>query len=199
MAVRMVKCKYCGVQFDRNSEPFVEVGGRRYAHKACAENKEAAIPQEEKDYQALEDYIKKLFKEDYLNAKTRKQIRDFRKEYNYTFSGMLKTLYWWYEIKGNSIDLAQGGIGIIPFIYEDALKYYYSIYMAQTANENKVISKPKVQEIEIGSPRALTTLPSRASPTGTESTLPVLLTVKPSLMVLLLERIATDTVSSSRF
>ena len=44
---------------------------------------------------------------------------------------MLKTLYWWYEIKGNSIDLAQGGIGIIPFIYEDALKYYYSIYMAQ--------------------------------------------------------------------
>ena len=100
------------------------------------------------------DYIKKLFKEDYLNAKTRKQIRDFRKEYNYTFSGMLKTLYWWYEIKGNSIDLAQGGIGIIPFVYDEALKYYYSLYVAQTVNENKVITKPKVQEIEIGSPRA---------------------------------------------
>lgn len=154
MAVRMVKCKYCGVQFNRNAEPFVEVGGRRYAHKACAEQHQTAIPQEEQDYQALEDYIKKLFKEDYLNAKTRKQIRDFRKEYNYTFSGMLKTLYWWYEIKGNSIDLAQGGIGIIPFVYDEALKYYYSLYVAQTINENKVITKPKVQEIEIGSPRA---------------------------------------------
>ena len=139
MAVRMVKCKYCGVQFDRNSEPFVEVGGRRYAHKACAENKEAAIPQEEKDYQALEDYIKKLFKEDYLNAKTRKQIRDFRKEYNYTFSGMLKTLYWWYEVKGNSKDKANGGIGIVPFVYRDAYNYYLGLYLAQNANENKDI------------------------------------------------------------
>ena len=153
MAVRMVKCKYCGVQFDRNSEPFVEVGGRRYAHKACAENKEAAIPQEEKDYQALEDYIKKLFKEDYLNAKTRKQIRDFRKEYNYTFSGMLKTLYWWYEIKGHSIDQAQGGIGIIPYVYEEALKYYYSIYLARLVNEARENYKPIVKEVEIGSPR----------------------------------------------
>ena len=26
---RMVKCKYCGIQFNRNAEPFVEVGGRR--------------------------------------------------------------------------------------------------------------------------------------------------------------------------
>ena len=69
MAVRMVKCKYCGIQFNRNAEPFVEVGGRRYAHKACADQHQASIPQEEKDYQALEDYIKKLFKEDYLNAK----------------------------------------------------------------------------------------------------------------------------------
>ena len=106
------------------------------------------------DENLKKNYIKKLFKEDYLNAKIRKQIRDFRKEYQYTYSGMLKTLYWWYEIKGNSIDLAQGGIGIIPFIYDDALKYYYSIFMAQTINENKEINKPKVKEIEIGSPRA---------------------------------------------
>ena len=89
MAVRMVKCKYCGIQFNRNAEPFVEVGGRRYAHKACADQHQASIPQEEKDYQALEDYIKKLFKEDYLNAKIKKQIKDFRQEYKYTFSGML--------------------------------------------------------------------------------------------------------------
>lgn len=155
MAVRMVKCKYCGIQFDRNAEPFVEVGGRRYAHKACADQHQAAIPQEEKDYQALEDYIKKLFKEDYINAKIKKQIKDFRQEYKYTFSGMLKTLYWWYEIKGNSINLAQGGIGIIPFIYDDALKYYYSLYMAQTANEDKIITKPKEFEIEIASPRVI--------------------------------------------
>lgn len=154
MAVRMVKCKYCGIQFDRNAEPAVEVSARRYAHKACIEKHQAAIPQDEQDYAALETYIKKLFKEDNINVRIRKQIKDFRQEYNYTYSGMLKTLYWWYEIKGNSIENAQGGIGIIPYIYEDALKYYYSLYLAKIANEDREIRTPEVKEIEIGSPRA---------------------------------------------
>ena len=65
---------------------------------------------------------------------------------------MLKTLYWWYEIKGHSVDQAQGGIGIIPFIYEDALKFYYSLYLAQTANATLKIEIPQVKEIEIPSP-----------------------------------------------
>lgn len=155
MAVRMVKCKYCGIQFDRNAEPFEEVSARRYAHKACAEKHQAAIPQDEQDYQALETYIKQLFKEDNINVRIRKQIKDFRQEYKYTYSGMLKTLYWWYEIKGNSIENAQGGIGIIPYVYEDALKYYYSLYLAKIANEDTQIKAPEIKEIEIGSPRAI--------------------------------------------
>ena len=66
---------------------------------------------------------------------------------------MLKTLIWWYEIKGNSKEKANGGIGIIPFVYKDALTYYYSLYLAQLANENvESIPKPKVKEIEIYSP-----------------------------------------------
>lgn len=68
---------------------------------------------------------------------------------------MLKTLYWWYEIKGHSIDQSQGGIGIIPFIYDDALKYYYSLYLAQIANEDKEFRAPIVKEIEIPSPRVV--------------------------------------------
>lgn len=157
MAVRMVKCKYCGIQFDRNAEPAVEVSARRYAHKACAEKHQAAIPQDEQDYIALEEYIKKIFNEKNISARIRKQIKDFRQEYNYTYSGMLKTLYWWYEIKGHSIDQSQGGIGIVPFIYEDASKYYYSLYLAKIANEDKEIYKPEVKEIEIGSPRVVVT------------------------------------------
>ena len=155
MAVRMVKCKYCGIQFDRNSEPFEEVGGRRYAHKACAEKQKEAVPQEEQDYELLEKYIKHLFGENYINVRIRKQIKDFRQEYGYTYSGMYKTLYWWYEIKGNSIEDAQGGIGIVPYVYNTALKYYYSLYLAQIANEDVEIRQPQVKEIEIGSPRAI--------------------------------------------
>ena len=65
---------------------------------------------------------------------------------------MLKTLIWFYEIKGNSVNKAQGGIGIIPFVYNDARNYFYSLYLAQIANENistyKHERKCKVIEIE---------------------------------------------------
>ena len=94
MAAHFVICKYCGIKFNRDIEPFVEVSPRRYAHKACAEKVESTIPQDEKDYAALEAYIKKLLKMDNLNIKIRKQIKEFREEYNYTYTGILKTLYW---------------------------------------------------------------------------------------------------------
>ena len=48
------------------------------------------------------------------------------------------------------------GIGIIPYIYEDAKTYYQNLTKAQLANMNKRIEdyvKP-AQEITIQSPRA---------------------------------------------
>ena len=48
MAAHFVICKYCGEKFNRDIEPFVDVGSRRYAHKACADKVNATIPQEEK-------------------------------------------------------------------------------------------------------------------------------------------------------
>ena len=150
-----VTCVYCKNKFDRDKEPTVQISARRYAHADCAKKHEENKSQEEKDLEALEKYIMNLFDEPYVNARIRKQIKDFKKEYNYTYSGMLKTLIFWFEIKGNSIDKANGGIGIIPFVYNDALKYYYSLYIAKLANENKDIElyKPKIKEIEIAPPK----------------------------------------------
>lgn len=148
-----VICKYCGQKFNRDNEPFVEVGSRRYAHKECADKVDASMTQDEKDYLALETYIKKIFGIDYINAKIKKQIHSFREEYHYTYSGMLKTLYWWYNIKGNSVELAQEGIGIIPFVYNEAEKYYYALYMAKMFNDNVAEYRPRVEEIQIESPQ----------------------------------------------
>ena len=151
-----VICKYCNDRFDRDIEPFVEVSSRRYAHKSCYDKVNNAIPQEEKDYNNLELYIKKLFNIDKINAKTRKQIKEFREEYNYTYTGMLKTLYWWYDIKGHTTELARDGIGIVPYVYEDAEKYYYTLYVAKMVNDSIGEYKPKIQEVEIPSPRTRT-------------------------------------------
>lgn len=149
----LVTCLYCGKKVDRDKVPMIKVSARRYAHPECAEHKEEVQTQEQKDLEALEQYIMKLFDEPFVNARARKQINEYKEKYDYTYSGMLKTLIWWYEIKNNSIEKANGGIGIIPFAYKQACDYYYALYLAQMGNVDKRVTAFKTKEIEIGSPR----------------------------------------------
>lgn len=157
----VVVCKYCGQKFDRDKEPYVEVSSHRYAHTVCLEKvlknltpAERAQQEEEQDLKKLESYIMVLFNETFVNAKIRKQIMDYRKEYGYTYSGILKTLQWWFGIKKNSVENANDGIGIVPYVYKQACDYYYSLYLADIANESFKNYNPQVVEITIKSPRA---------------------------------------------
>jgi len=88
--------------------------------------------------------------------KIKKQIRDFKSEYGYSYTGILKTLYWWYEIKEHTLELSNDGIGIVPYVYNDAEQYYYTLYMAQMVNNNISAPVNKVEEVEIASPRVRT-------------------------------------------
>ena len=156
MAHHYVKCLYCGEQFDRDIEPTKQVSARRYAHMKCWEDHIANMSQEEKDIEAFYEYVKNLFGEDYNYIVTKKLAERYVKENNYTYSGMLKTLKWYYEKEGNSIEKSNGSIGIIPYISKQALNYYYALYQAQLINKEKDISNftiPKEKIINIESPR----------------------------------------------
>ena len=153
----MVKCTVCGKSFDRDKIQAVKSGARRYAHYTCLpEGELVPLPNAvvDQDLVDLENYIKNLLGDDYNPARVKKQIKDYKTEYNYSYSGMLKALVWFYEIKGNSIEKANGGIGILPFVYQDAYNYYYSLYLAQLVNEEKDVNqyKTKIREIVIKSP-----------------------------------------------
>lgn len=82
-------------------------------------------------------------------------MNDYIKEYQYTYSGMLKALIYFYEVKGNNKNKANGGIGIIPFIYKDAYNYYYNLWMIQQSNKDKNVVDyvPKLKEIKIPIPK----------------------------------------------
>lgn len=82
-------------------------------------------------------------------------MNDYIREYQYTYSGMLKALVYFYEIKGNNKNKANGGIGIIPFIYKDAYNYYYNLWMIQQSNKDKNVIDyvPKLKEIKIPIPK----------------------------------------------
>ena len=158
MAKHIVKCSICGHTFDANAEEYVKTSSNRYAHKSCFDNREDSKSQEQKDIEALETYIKKLFNTDYVNARIRKQIATYKKEYNYTYTGILKALIYFYEVKGNSIEQANGAIGIVPYIYQESFNYYYALWLANQQNETKNIQEyiPETVEIYITPPTTTT-------------------------------------------
>ena len=150
-----VKCIYCGVTFDRDKLPFIQVSQRRYAHQECSLSEDQKKDKEEQDKIDLENYILQLFKIDYIDAKIRKQIKQYREEYNYTYSGIHKALIYFYEVKGNSIEKANGGIGIVPYVYQNAYNYYLALWQAKQRNQDKVLVDyvPKVKEVVIPRPQ----------------------------------------------
>lgn len=91
----------------------------------------------------------KLFNVTYINPRIRKQIKQYLEEYHYTYSGIHKALTYFYEIKNNSIEKANGGIGIVPYCYKQAFDYYYALWLAQEKNKNKVIESYLPEEIII--------------------------------------------------
>ena len=95
-----------------------------------------------------------LFNYDYVPPRAKKQISQFIQEYNYTYTGILRTLTYFYEVKGGDKTMAKDGIGIVPFVYQDAYNYYYSLWLAQQRNEAKDIAqyKPKMIEVKITRP-----------------------------------------------
>lgn len=161
MAKAIVKCPYCEKSFDRldPSIKFIKIG-RRYAHMKCYNEHEAAMTQEEKDLRDLYTYIKDLLGVEYNFKKVEHQIKEFKKytdgnDIPYTYSGMLASLRWFYEIKGNSKEAANGGIGIIPYIYNDAKKYYYNLYLAQQKNKQIKNYVAAIEEITIPPPEMI--------------------------------------------
>jgi hypothetical protein len=59
---------------------------------------------------------------------------------------MLKSLKYFYEVKKNDVSKAKGGIGIIPYIYQDAWNYYYHIWVANQSNQAKPVEQYQPQE-----------------------------------------------------
>lgn len=149
MPAHNVKCYFCNKTFDANKTPFVQINSRRYAHKTCADKAGEEKLKKEKDKESLYQYLAKLFGKGYDFVANQKLIEKYAEEYKYTYSGMEKALRYFYEIKGNPIEKAEGRVGIIPYCYNDAFNYYYAIWESQQKNEVKPIEKYRPETITI--------------------------------------------------
>ena len=151
-----VTCAICKERFDRDKYPAVLVSSRRYAHATCAGT---LSPEEEKiqrDKKQLDDYIIELFNLEHMDGRITLQIQKYMQDHpEYTYSGIKRTLEYFYKVKGNSIEKANGGIGIVPWVYEEAKRYYYNQWLLSQKNAEKDIESyiPKVKEITIKPPK----------------------------------------------
>lgn len=83
------------------------------------------------------------------------QIKKYMQDHpEYTYSGIKRTLEYFYEIKGNSTAKANGGIGIVPWVYEEAKRYFYNQWLLSQKNAEKdiVAYVPKIKKIKIKPP-----------------------------------------------
>lgn len=147
MAKVEAKCPYCGKKFDRleNEEHIVWERGdnvkldkRRYFHKACVELAHSTPKNQWPEYiKRVEaagseldvwaamcyDFLMKEIKIMADYSKIRTQLEAFSKKHM-KYEGIYRTLYFCYLVKHIDKTKAEGGIGIVPYCYDEAARWF---------------------------------------------------------------------------
>lgn len=143
-------CPFCKKKIDRDKDLYRRLPGGWFAHEECAviEDQRKKTPEEE-----LSLYIMKLYDIAFVSPYMKRQIEKYHAEYQYTYTGMLRSLKYWYEVKRIPFDKTKG-VGIIPYIYQEAYDYYHAIWEAnQKAKLNeKTIYNKTIEEVTITLP-----------------------------------------------
>lgn len=103
---------------------------------------------EEDQRAACIQYAYTLFNQK-LATRSYSLLANYRKK-DFTWIGMIRALEWFYIVRKNDIAKAKNSVGIIPYVYEDAQKYY--VLANKTIKERyktQVLPKTKTESIKI--------------------------------------------------
>lgn len=121
----------CNYLVDKEAQEFVKHTTKHY-HKHCFEQFELG-KQHRKE---LHEYICELYNMPQVNGFILKQIKEFEEVYGYKLGGMKLALHYFHVIEGNSVEVASGkyktqGIGIIPYVYDQAKDHFIKMQQIQ--------------------------------------------------------------------
>ena len=120
---RMVKCAFCKELVDKDI--CIRYNEKNY-HQSCYNDY--------LDKKEILKYVARLFgfkNEDKPGPVINSQLKTFMTKYNYTYKGILNALVYFYDVKNGSKAKANEGIGIVPYIYDEAQTYYYNLHNKQ--------------------------------------------------------------------
>lgn len=125
----MVKCPHCEEKLDKDESHEYK---KRYYHPKCLEEKEkedelkrkqpSKEDREKTERKELLDYINELYRGKANFALIGQQLKTMKAE-GLKYKGMELALRYFYDTLDNRMQDHQG-IGIIPFVYEDAKNHY---------------------------------------------------------------------------
>lgn len=145
MKYRPCKCVYCGKALDRNTEEWEQAPGNRYAHKSCYDKKQEEIQEQktEREYRAkIHEKVQEVCGIQYVKSRVDKQLKEFIDK-GMTAEKLYQTLEYWYDVKKSDPEAAHGGIGILPYVYEESEKYWAR--QAAIKENNSNVNKENVE------------------------------------------------------
>ena len=143
----MPKCPYCNNEV-KEEDAIYNTKTKRYYHEQCYN-----ILLEKKQ---LTDYICELFNYKKPSVKIYQQMASYY-EHGVSYADMLLALKYFYEIKKGDINKSQGGIGIIPYVINEAKEFVTLEKIEQDKLikkfENNVIEQKETKIIHIAEQR----------------------------------------------
>lgn len=131
---RLSTCKLCNKQITKEEK-------YTYANKTYCIDCYNIKLQEKQDYDTLIGNICRYFDEDKPNGLILKQVKDYKENFDFCYSGMTYCLWYITEILNKKID-KKYGIALVKFEYENAKNYF-----TQQQNIKNSITKPTNVEV----------------------------------------------------
>lgn len=140
------KCKYCEESIPKGEGI---KHSSRYYHPDCLQEWRGQAD----DRTQLIDYILELYDLRRPTGMMLMQIKRFQDEFDYTYKGMELTLRYFHEVLGNEVQ-ENGGIGIIPYVYEDATRQYVQQRKIRESAQNEANHKKQERIVYISPKRS---------------------------------------------
>lgn len=135
----MRTCPKCGEKVDPLSANALDTDTATY-HRECYES----IQRAKKNRAELTDYISLKYDIQFPTGYMLKQITDYHEKRGYSYKAMLATLRFIFEVEKIPVK-ENTGLGLIPFYYEKAKKYYAKLRVAGNSATNITINNKTVK------------------------------------------------------
>lgn len=135
---RIVKCAYCGGSMEQNEA--LRFKNKNY-HKQCC--------QLAKERERVCEYICYIYNLKAPGPRNYALLRKYIDENGFTYKGIFYSLKYFYEVKNGNKEKAQESIGIVPYIYDEAQKYYKELEERQTKIKQVVSQVDTIEKLGV--------------------------------------------------